>query len=919
MRKHRKLAAMLSFAMAVSAIPAAGVFAAEDDRDVLLEMAEQMQDETVDSFSYREEPQQLHASEDADYPSCFDLRNVDTDGDGEGDTCYVTPVKFQNPFGTCWGFSAIAYSEISILGNPDLQVEGINTDTLDLSEKHLAWFAKSTIDDPDDPQYGEGMVYRAGKKDGGRLSIGGRTFFATGLFASGMGPVMDMDTSSDGEEYYGFRYHGKEKLVDYGILDENGKFKRDENGDRIISVAPESDPPEGMTPFCYSASDDWSIDDQYKWYQSYKLKESFILPSPANTEGEEREKAINAIKEQLVNIRGVGIGFSADNSSPSDTDGSAKETKYLSNNWAHYTYDDSRPNHAVTIVGWDDNYPKENFRHPIKGMSEEEAYALSTPEHDGAWLVKNSWGSSERDFPDKGPGWGAYKGQDVPGSDYEITENVQTGYFWISYDDKSVSGVEAVSFDQVTTEDYLIYQHDYMPVVSVNSAYLSDETKMANVFEADEDGRIRQVSCQTTAPGTKVHYEVYRLNGDAGDPADGTLLAELDRTYKYGGFHKETLEEAPAIRKGQRFSVVVTQITPDDKYTISIQESPGIESARTAIGMGMDVVYTVGVINKGESLFYAGGKWNDLSEKWLKELMQGEKSNELEMDNFPIKAYVSEEDLPDEPEPPYVEPEEEEPEDPAFTAPTAKDGLFYTGYAQELIRPGSTEDGTMLYALTTDGKTAPGAEKYGKKIPSATEPGTYYVWYKVAGDKKHRDTEAECLTVQILLGKWVDTEEGRKYADSKGWYVKNQWLRIDEKWYFFDQDGIMETDAFREGWYLKEDGSCDGTGKKAGWRKDAKGWWYSLRDGEYLKDTWQKIDGRWYYFKKDGYMAQNEYVQGYWLGNSGAWTYRYKASWKKDKTGWYYSDPAGWYAKNRSFTIDGKKYTFDAKGYCVNP
>ena len=48
-------------------------------------------------------------------PSKFDLRNVDTDGDDVGDRCYVTPVRCQYPFGTCWGFAATAAAETSIL------------------------------------------------------------------------------------------------------------------------------------------------------------------------------------------------------------------------------------------------------------------------------------------------------------------------------------------------------------------------------------------------------------------------------------------------------------------------------------------------------------------------------------------------------------------------------------------------------------------------------------------------------------------------------------------------------------------------------------------------------------------------------------------------------------------------------------
>ena len=56
---------------------------------------------------------------------------------------YVSSVKQQNPFGTCWGFAAIAAAETSIMSEIGMPV----TDgwELDLSEHHLAWFAKQAI------------------------------------------------------------------------------------------------------------------------------------------------------------------------------------------------------------------------------------------------------------------------------------------------------------------------------------------------------------------------------------------------------------------------------------------------------------------------------------------------------------------------------------------------------------------------------------------------------------------------------------------------------------------------------------------------------------------------------------------------------------------------------------------------------
>ena len=66
-------------------------------------------------------------------------------------------------------------------------------------------------------------------------------------------------------------------------------------------------------------------------------------------------------------------------------------------------------------------------------------------------------------------------------------------------------------------------------------------------------------------------------------------------------------------------------------------------------------------------------------------------------------------------------------------------------------------------------------------------------------------------------------------------------------------------------------------------------------------------------------MAAKEYCKGYYLNVDGTWTYKAKASWKKDSVGWYYIDNKGWYAKKQSLKIDGKIYKFNAAGYCINP
>mgnify|MGYP004469947629 FL=1 len=76
------------------------------------------------------------------------------------------------------------------------------------------------------------------------------------------------------------------------------------------------------------------------------------------------------------------------------------------------------------------------------------------------------------------------------------------------------------------------------------------------------------------------------------------------------------------------------------------------------------------------------------------------------------------------------------------TAPQAEENLSYTGNAQDLIKAGSTSDGVMKYSLTQDGT-------YTDDIPTGTDAGTYAVWYKIIGDKNHKDSEPASVKVTI--------------------------------------------------------------------------------------------------------------------------------------------------------------------------
>lgn len=86
--------------------------------------------------------------------------------------------------------------------------------------------------------------------------------------------------------------------------------------------------------------------------------------------------------------------------------------------------------------------------------------------------------------------------------------------------------------------------------------------------------------------------------------------------------------------------------------------------------------------------------------------------------------------------------------DVSFTAPTAISGLEYTGAAQVLVNAGAASGGTMQYRLN-DGV-------YSTDLPTATDPATYTVYYKVIGDNNHNNVAEASVSVTIAAPSGVD-------------------------------------------------------------------------------------------------------------------------------------------------------------------
>ena len=86
---------------------------------------------------------------------------------------------------------------------------------------------------------------------------------------------------------------------------------------------------------------------------------------------------------------------------------------------------------------------------------------------------------------------------------------------------------------------------------------------------------------------------------------------------------------------------------------------------------------------------------------------------------------------------------------PSVTAPSVKEGLIYNGQPQTLVNDGSVNGGTMWYAVTQNGESAPADSEYTRSVPVRTNAGNYTVWYKVVGDENHHNIDANYVSVSI--------------------------------------------------------------------------------------------------------------------------------------------------------------------------
>lgn len=291
-----------------------------------------------------------------------------------------------------------------------------------------------------------------------------------------------------------------------------------------------------------------------------------IIPSILNTKGNYRatdvqffkttddkngalnSETVNTVKQAVYNNGSATCGITWDSSM-------IQEDKV-----SYYNSDDNArndSNHEVLIVGWDDDYSADHFEGVTKN---------------GAWLVRNSWGNN-------------------------IGDN---GYFWVSYQDKSlIPSCTIRSYEEVSDDD-TIYNLDESGALYPQVTYDGySQVGFINSFSLKKREKLKEVTFYEAETGSQYQLFYIPVKDDGSLDIGNKQAITEKKTLDFPGYHTEKITKEINAKK----AAIMVMID-------SNEDSAGL-GAEGSISDGRKKLY-IPTLEKGQSYIYVDNEVDDL-------------------------------------------------------------------------------------------------------------------------------------------------------------------------------------------------------------------------------------------------------------------------------------------------------------------
>lgn len=262
------------------------------------------------------------------------------------------------------------------------------------------------------------------------------------------------------------------------------------------------------------------LDSKYAYdYNSVYLKNAYLINIKQNPDD---------VKEMIMKHGGVGVMYSHYYDGMTSV---VHPSAYYDNG----KQTGGGGTHAVMIVGWDDNYSKDNFK------------AAEKPTKNGAWLIRNSWGFYE-------------------------------SYLWMSYETTSLASTAYV-FDCTNTRPY---DNNYQLDGGLESYMNSSITSAYNVYTVQKKVNVESESLKavsvsfTKAANVNYTLEVYTDLYAKYNPSYGNKKPVLTQsgTTTYAGVYTIPLDREVELKPDTKYCVVVKT----DKGAIDYEQAKATET-----------------------------------------------------------------------------------------------------------------------------------------------------------------------------------------------------------------------------------------------------------------------------------------------------------------------------------------------------